>query len=85
MIEVHQHRSAGAADRSALGSSDRALPVPGRLMRLKRQAGAIAIMFSLTLLFLLGFIGLALDLAILYNRKVELQSLADAAALAAAS
>lgn len=85
MIEVHQHRSAGAADRGALAAADPALPAPGRLMRLKRQAGAIAIMFSLTLLFLLGFIGLALDLAILYNRKVELQSLADAAALAAAS
>jgi Flp pilus assembly protein TadG len=54
----------------------------GRLLR--RQRGALALMFGLALLGLLGMIGFALDLAQLYNRKAELQSLADATALAAA-
>jgi hypothetical protein len=36
------------------------------------------------LISLLGMIGFALDLSMVYNRKVELQTLADAAALAAA-
>ncbi|CAN7659256.1 pilus assembly protein TadG-related protein [Duganella sp. LjRoot269] len=54
----------------------------GRLLR--RQRGAFALMFGLALIGLLGMIGFALDLAQLYNRKAELQSLADATALAAA-
>jgi Flp pilus assembly protein TadG len=50
----------------------------------KRQRGAISIMFVLTILVMFGFIGLAFDLAMVYNRKVELQGMADAAAMAAA-
>lgn len=46
--------------------------------------GAIAIMFALLLISVLGFIALALEMARVYNRKVELQVAADAAALAAA-
>jgi hypothetical protein len=49
-----------------------------------RQRGALLISFALMLVVVLGFVGLALDLSRLYNRKVELQNLADAAALAAA-
>jgi Flp pilus assembly protein TadG len=49
-----------------------------------RQRGAVSIMFALMLLVLFGFIGLAFDLSLLYNRKVELQGVADAAAIAAA-
>lgn len=50
-----------------------------------RQGGAIAILFGLMLLGIMGMIGMALDLALVYNRKAELQMLADATALAAAS
>lgn len=50
----------------------------------KRQRGAIAIMFGVMFLVLIGFIGLVFDLAMLYNRRVELQGMADSAALAAA-
>ena len=50
----------------------------------RQQRGAIAIMFSVLLMVIIGFMGLALDLSRLYNRKVELQAMADAAALAAA-
>lgn len=49
-----------------------------------RQRGALLIMFALLLVSLLAFIGLALDVAQVYNRQTELQNLADAAALAAA-
>lgn len=56
---------------------------PSRKAR-KHQRGAISIMFVLTILIMFGFIGLAFDLAMMYNRKVELQGMADAAAMAAA-
>lgn len=49
-----------------------------------RQRGVIAILFVLMVLALLGMAGLALDLAQAYNRKLELQTLANAVALAAA-
>lgn len=49
-----------------------------------RQHGAFAIMFALMLVALLGFIGMSLDLGQAYNRKVELQTVANIAALAAA-
>jgi hypothetical protein len=41
-------------------------------------------MFALLLALILGFCGLAIEITQTYNRKIELQSLADAAALAAA-
>ena len=50
----------------------------------ERQRGVVAIVFVLMFSVLLGFIGLALDLAMLYNRKAELQAIADSTALAAA-
>jgi Flp pilus assembly protein TadG len=56
----------------------------GHGFRTKRQHGAIAIMFAVMLLIVFGFFGLAIDLAMLYNRKIEMQSVADAAAMAAA-
>lgn len=49
-----------------------------------RQRGAILIMFAVMVLILLAMAGMALDLAMAYNRKTELQALADAVALAAA-
>lgn len=54
-------------------------------LRLSRpQRGAVAVMFAAVLLVMIGFCGLALDLGQLYNRRVEMQTVADAAALAAA-
>jgi len=50
----------------------------------RRQGGAIAVLFSALLLVIVGFCGLALDMGQLYNRKTEIQSMADAVALAAA-
>lgn len=48
------------------------------------EAGAIAIMALGAILIICGFCGLALDLSRVYNRKMELQSSADAAAVSAA-
>lgn len=50
----------------------------------QRQRGVIALLLGVTLLGMLALLGLALDLAQLYNRKAELQIMADAAAIAAA-
>ncbi|RJG11604.1 pilus assembly protein TadE [Massilia cavernae] len=49
------------------------------------ERGAVAIMFALTLILVLGVIGIAIDTARLYNRKAELQHFANAVALAAAN
>lgn len=49
-----------------------------------RQRGAIAILFGLMLAGLIGFIGIALDLSRVHNRRAEVQLVANAAALAAA-
>lgn len=46
--------------------------------------GAVTIMFGLMVLVLIGFIGMALDLGRIYNRRAELQTVASAVALAAA-
>ena len=48
------------------------------------QQGVVAIMFALSLVVLMGFVGLALDGGRLYVNKSELQNAADACALAAA-
>jgi hypothetical protein len=63
-------------------SADRfgATAAPGTV----RQRGGIAVMFAAVLLVIVGFCGLAIDLGMLYNRRVEVQSMVDAAALAAA-
>ena len=51
---------------------------------MRRQRGAIAILFVMILVVLVGIIGLSIDVSRMYNRKVELQSVADAAALSGA-
>lgn len=55
------------------------------LRRKGSEDGAIAIMTAFVITVMIGIFGLALDLGRSYNRKVELQSAADAVALAAAS
>lgn len=52
--------------------------------RIKRDAGAIAIMTAAVMIVLFGFFMIALDFARAYNRKAEMQVLADAVAIAAA-
>jgi hypothetical protein len=49
------------------------------------EDGAIAIMTPFVLIVMLAMLGMALDLSQSYNRKTELQSVADAIALAAAT
>lgn len=55
--------------------------VQDSLSALKRRRGYILIMFALSLLFLLGVVGLAVDIGRMYVAKSEAQSFADAAAL----
>ena len=50
-----------------------------------RQRGGIAIIVALSGAVLLGFVGIALDVGRLYINKTELQTAADACALAAAA
>jgi Flp pilus assembly protein TadG len=56
---------------------------PPTCSRRARQRGSIAIIVGLSLAVMVGFAGLALDLGRLYVNKTELQSAADACALAA--
>ena len=49
-----------------------------------RQGGAVVVVVALSMLFLLGFMGLALDFGHLFVAKDELQTSVDACALAAA-
>lgn len=51
----------------------------------RRQGGAVAIIFGLTAVVLVGFIGLAVDLGRFFAIKAELQNGMDACALSAAS
>lgn len=51
---------------------------------LRRQSGAFAVMTGVLIVVILGVCGLAIDLSRMYNRKVELQTAADAIAIAAA-
>jgi Flp pilus assembly protein TadG len=57
---------------------------PGAKVPLRAQQGAIAVMTAGVLVVMLAFFGFAIDLSRAFNRKAELQNLADAAALAAA-
>lgn len=52
-------------------------------MRFQRQRGAVAVIVGLSIVALIGFVGLALDLGKLFITKTELQNGADACALAA--
>ncbi|HEY5799346.1 MAG TPA: pilus assembly protein TadG-related protein, partial [Burkholderiaceae bacterium] len=49
-----------------------------------RQRGATLVLFALFALVMLGFMALAVDLGRAYNRRLEMQNLADAAALGGA-
>lgn len=53
--------------------------------RARRQGGAVAVIFGLTVVVLVGFIGLAIDLGRFFAIKAELQNAMDACALSAAS
>ncbi|RZA34997.1 MAG: pilus assembly protein TadE [Lysobacteraceae bacterium] len=55
-----------------------------RVSEASRQDGAFAIMFIPLLMVIIGFCGLAIDIGFVYNRKVDVQGVAKAAALAAA-
>jgi Flp pilus assembly protein TadG len=48
------------------------------------QRGAVLIWFALLLPVLMGFAALAIDVALIYQTRIELQNAADAAALAGA-
>ncbi|NML60303.1 hypothetical protein HHL21_04215 [Massilia sp. RP-1-19] len=50
----------------------------------RRRRGSVAVMYAVLLIPIIGFTGLALDLSFAYTRRTEMQSVADAAALAAA-
>lgn len=51
----------------------------------RRQRGAVAVIFGLTVVVLVGFIGLAIDLGRFFVIKSELQNAMDACALSAAT
>lgn len=55
----------------------------GMAMRRGRESGAIAIMAA-AIILIICFYGLALELSRVYNRKIEMQNVADPLALAAA-
>lgn len=65
------------------GLAPRSVP-RGRLLLCRREDGAFAIMFVPLLLLIFGFCGLAIDAGQLYNRKVDLNGMAKAVAMAAA-
>jgi hypothetical protein len=50
----------------------------------RRSRGAISIMFLGMFIVIIGFFGLALDMGRVYNRKAEMQSVADSVAISAA-
>ena len=53
------------------------------ISKIKENRGATAIIVAISLLVLIGFLALAVDVGYLYGTKNELQNTADAAALAA--
>ncbi|SHH40813.1 TadE/TadG family type IV pilus assembly protein [Massilia sp. CF038] len=52
--------------------------------RIRRQRGAFGVIYAIILPVMLGMVGLAIDLSMMYARGHELQAIADSAALAAA-
>lgn len=52
--------------------------------RRRRQQGAFGVLYAIMLPVMLGMVGLAIDLSVVYARGHELQAVADGAALAAA-
>jgi Flp pilus assembly protein TadG len=63
--------------------SQRQVRHPFLLRATTRQQGAVAIVVALSMVVLVGFLGLAIDGGRLYLTKTELQNGADACALAA--
>ena len=59
-------------------------PKPPIASLISAQRGAIAIILAVTFLVIIGLMALALDLSRLFNRKVDLQVVADVTAMAAA-
>jgi Flp pilus assembly protein TadG len=57
------------------------LPINRRWFNAKTRRGYVMLMFSLSLVLLLGVCGLAIDIGRMYATKSELQSFADVAAL----
>lgn len=53
-------------------------------MKSHKQSGGIAVMTALALPAMIGMCGLALELAMIYQRQAQMQQIADAAALTAA-
>lgn len=51
---------------------------------MRRGRGSIAVTYAMMLIPIIGFVGIALDLSFAYTRRTEMQSVADAAAMAAA-
>lgn len=56
----------------------------GNSRRPGRQRGAVAVLVAVSMLAILGLVGLSIDASRVYNRKAELHGVASAAALAAA-
>lgn len=50
----------------------------------RRQHGAVAVIYAIMLLPLVGICGLAIDVGLVYNRSVEMRNLSDSIALSAA-
>ena len=84
MIVIDQHLSAVHFNGKDDGGSNPSLSAPVCRMHRKHQRGAIGVMFGVMTIVLLGFTGVALSVSMVYNRKAELQAVADNAALAAA-
>lgn len=53
--------------------------------RPRQRRGAVAVIVAISLVFILGFAALAVDISALYSAQAELQRTADSAALAAAT
>ena len=70
--------------RSSFSAHARRARSSGKTPLLRHQRGAFAAMTMLLILVICGFCGFAIDLGRMCNRKVELQTVADTIALAAA-
>lgn len=78
-MEASIRRSLRTGNRGASRYRSRQRPAAGH-----HQRGAIAVVTALMIVGLIGVCALAIDLALVYNRKVELRNVANAAALGAA-
>ncbi|MDL2355320.1 MAG: pilus assembly protein TadG-related protein [Pseudomonadota bacterium] len=85
MIVNDPHLNTARFDGPIADGSDLYLSAPTCQKGRKNQRGAITIMFALMATILIGFIGVAMSVSMIYNRKAELQTVADNAAVAAAN